>query len=686
MKTINYVKSTWGRLGAMALLLFAAAALASCSDDDTREGFIDLQDGPDHLSYTVTGGAQTYKMYSNWNEWHIVVDYDSEDQTWVDVWPNKGKADGRFTITVGENANDAYHRTARVTIIADNRVRKVITVEQDEVASVLELDMDGVTAISSTNRESSTTVKLKTNVYWEAEALNEAAEWIEFGEKTDNSLELIFERNTEMEPRTGYVNFVKVGTGNENVNVKVKVTQRGDKDDIDRATKTTIAALLADGHGLIEQNCYVEGYVTSDLTTRNTDSTFMFVQDESGRGLKVEFERQSDNTLKLNDKVKLHMVGQNLVTDNVNGGTKVTSFPLIALIGSEPGTGATPVEISDLSQLDDYENTLVTLKDVEFAIPYGTYVNIDEANYKASGNPTSIERGDTPRLYGHILRDSRGNTVKLYSGWQFTDKFKSLIPSGSGDLTGIVMKRTANGIVSNIIRLRSDGDNKVGKDESTRLSRTVIRFGPWKIFSSMSEIKADVGEGNLKTHLYKNCEVASGSNMYWSWTYARHVPTTLDADGNGVPAITSEGDKTGTIYSCLNQSDWLDAAGSSVEGFGGAWIANVSQKDMEITGDLSLSFTTSSSQTGPRDFTAEWADTEDTKNADWKTIGTYESCDWNSNYQLLQYNFRLPDELKSKESYVIRLRVTGKSNARSNGNYGTGGTNRIGYLEVSELK
>ena len=44
-----------------------------------------------------------------------------------------------------------------------------------------------------------------------------------------------------------------------------------------------------------------------------------------------------------------------------------------------PGKGVEPIVVEDISQLSQYENRLVTLRDVEFVLPYGTLCNINEA-------------------------------------------------------------------------------------------------------------------------------------------------------------------------------------------------------------------------------------------------------------------------------------------------------------------
>ncbi|MCC8173247.1 MAG: DUF5689 domain-containing protein [Odoribacter sp.] len=342
------------------------------------------------------------------------------------------------------------------------------------------------------------------------------------------------------------------------------------------------------------------------------------------------------------------------------------------------------MKLQILSEIGNYENTLVTLKNVEFAIPMGTYVNINEDSYNEEGNATSINLGDTPREYAHILRDKAGNFVRLYSASTFTDRFKGLIPQGSGDITGIVMKKNKNGEIINTLRIRSHADNNVSNSVKDRLTNTIVQFGPFDDVSDKSTVTANIGTGTIKTSMFSNILNTSGSTaMYWAWTYARRITADLDANGNASPALTTNIQEQ---YACLNTQQWWNGTGTSIlDQSGEAWIITFSTEDAQ--GDLLLSFTTSSSQTGPRYFTIEWADSENTAAANWQAITEYESTDWNSNYQLLQHQYRLPDAIKGKQSVVIRMRVN--QNVRVNGNTSTiasGGTNRIGYWSVTEKK
>lgn len=98
-------------------------------------------------------------------------------------------------------------------------------------------------------------------------------------------------------------------------------------------------------------------------------------------------------------------------------------------------------------------------------------------------------------FYGHLLRDEEGNTCKLYTTTWFLDRFAALVPEGSGPLTGIVTKyyKQSTGEVY-IIRLRQHEDNQVSTDASTRMSKTLIQFGPFGDTNTYDKLTPRVGQ------------------------------------------------------------------------------------------------------------------------------------------------------------------------------------------------
>ena len=79
----------------------------------------------------------------------------------------------------------------------------------------------------------------------------------------------------------------------------------------------------------------------------------------------------------------------------------------------------------------------------------------------------------------------------------------------------------------------------------------------------------------------------------------------------------------------------------------------------------------------------EWADREDA--AEWTPIGTpYVCANWHCDIHAPEYVFSLPDELKDRENFCIRLRATIQRNASDDADVANG-TSRIGIVRISCL-
>lgn len=307
--------------------------------------------------------------------------------------------------------------------------------------------------------------------------------------------------------------FQAIGTNMEKLYADLTIVQFDTAQDPNNGEKLTVAeavARYADA-GKITDNVWVEGYVTSDREKRNFDLNVMTLQDDSRRGLLFEFASTNDNTFRMNERLKVHLLGQQLVTDATTRSLKVAAFTSNSVFErDEAGTGIAPVELESIAELPNYENTLVTLKKVEFVQPAGTYCNIDERYTQSTPsyatiayNATAMPFCDGNDFYGHLLRDEEGNTCKLYTTTWFLDRFAALVPEGSGPLTGIVTKyyKQSTGEVY-IIRLRRHEDNRVSSDASTRMSKTLIQFGPFDDTNTYDKLTPRVGSGQLTTTMW----------------------------------------------------------------------------------------------------------------------------------------------------------------------------------------
>lgn len=759
----SMIKFLTGRGAVSTLILSVIASLAlfsSCQDDymdwSQENTYFGDGSGLTEIFAPVAGvGPIEYIVYTNMDvEWIVETDYQTLETDWITIWPDWGRKDGRFSITVSENTDNPYGRVAYLRVVSKSDGRPLqyadeegdkhdmlITVRQAAVAPKLEYDADFSGKVLFGSKGGSKIVSLNTNVIWDVIIPAEDQSWISLGETDpDGQYQYITVPVYNGDsPRGSTIRFVMVGNEN-NFYLDVEVSQRDSSTDPENGTLTPIATLLSSmpEGGIITDNILVEGYVISDISSRNLDITrdweitntstrfnwetdyqkkMMFLQDESGRGLMFEFADESLNTFPVNTKVKLHLIDMNLARDSYFGAMRIGGLLEENLVSHEASAaGATPVEINSFANIGNYENTLVTIKDVEFVLPIGTYVNIDEGTLNdlntgtGSVNAVSSPFGDTQRQYAHLLRDDQDNTMKLLTQSTFIERYNRLMPAGKGSITGIVTKRKILRDVFNtttqtyvattqeeyVLRLRRDSDNAISNDASARRHKTVTQFGLYPASVIMSEVLATVGTGSIKTSVYKNILPSGGSttNLYWSSSYTRMAPTTIsiDSDGKQVVANPKPTDIEGFYNPCLNVNSWYESTSSifsasmPVGNRGEAWIITTSTAG--VTGDLWLSFATSSSATGPLRYCIEWTDVSETAPANqWERFEDYDCTNWSTNYHAPQFSFKVPDGAKNKSTVYFRHRVTNgtdEAGRRASNQVGGGGTNRIIVWNLSE--
>ena len=212
-----------------------------------------------------------------------------------------------------------------------------------------------------------------------------------------------------------------------------------------------------------------------------------------------------------------------------------------------------------------------------------------------------------------------------------------------------------------------------------------MQIGPWTDNAgAMQSVTASVGQGQLKHSVGEDVLGSTSGNtqqMYLAWAHARCTAATWDAVKNvWLPAY---GNTKGVQYvAVMAQGWWKNTAAVNTDTDGCCWIlSNLSTKG--FSGQISLQFTASSNTAGPMYFQMEWADTDNAKT--WTPIGNeYVASNWHNSIAAPEYLFVLPDELKDRESFSIRLRATRQRNASDTENTASG-TSRIGVVRMSCL-
>lgn len=703
---INHIKQRTRNRKSIFLLfaaIIACALVSSCDEDKPDDiGGTDVAFGityknsggiemdsllpADYIcSFPQQGGSLYFYVESNVGKWKLSPGEGHE--TWVEIWPAEGKGDGRFGIKATPNTS-AYPRDYSINLLnSAGQVMGSIPVYQDPAPPSLAINYSTTPKFVSSLGETFV-VKVTANIAWQA-TTNDS--WITIGEVTDSTQQIVIGQNPAVQ-REGSITFSMIGVDQS---VTMYIKQLDLANDFSNATKVTVADLLSrvgpSGVGTINDNLYIEGYVISDRSKQALAKTQMIVQDESNKGVWIEFTNADDNTFNLNDKVKVHMYGASFILDTSSKASKVESFSPSFVHDATPTSGITPIEITELVNLAQYENALVTLKEVEFPLPFGTYVNITETYYNkkpANWTATAEPFADDTDNYGHLVRDKKGNIIRMYTNPAFLDRFKILMPWGSGSLTGIVMKRVKNNATSYFIRIRNNEDNKVSADKNTALSRDIMQLGPWPNNTvALSSITAYIGTGTLKYTGRVNQNVLTSSSaeaFYYVASQARMAPVELNPDGTPTIAYNNN-----LSYWGINTQYWWGNPSSSISGgsSGEAWVITTSTMNATGPGAVYLQFNSSSSTSGPAHFTVEWAEAENTPFNQWNHVANYTVCDINNSQQLMQYVFKLPDAVKGKSNLVIRLRVNSQERATLNGsNIGTSGTNRLGFVRITQMK
>ena len=112
------------------IFLLALMTLCACEKTTQKNTYFRMEQGSFDLHFEFFGGSQSYVVYSDYERWSFVVNYDEEtDQEWVKVWPYECEADSRFSLKVFPNEG-LDPRTASVDIVVGGKALQTIHIEQ----------------------------------------------------------------------------------------------------------------------------------------------------------------------------------------------------------------------------------------------------------------------------------------------------------------------------------------------------------------------------------------------------------------------------------------------------------------------------------------------------------------------------------------------------------------------------
>lgn len=685
--------------------LFLAALLAAgCSDDETTgSGKVSFLEGDNLFECPAEGGTKEFVFFSRAGHWEIEAE--SEAASWLDAWPSYGDDNGSTTLTV-EAIDNAYGRELTLNIVTAQGVAGQIRVKQAGLVPFIKPNLTSP-RIKVDIAGTPITVEIESNVEWEA-TVDEGKEWISLGETTETLQQFLFTDNTDQPKRTGQVSFRMVGG---DYSVSIPVEQMDGNTTFEKAEFVPIAQLLGEvqlteGRYEVEGNYAVEGWITSDYEHRNMPDSVLYLQDASGRGLKFALKDKNEfltpsaeqqGWYAQNRKIAVHMIGAEFRED-AEGNLCVIDFTASSVKRSTDETPASPVSVTlnDLENISQYVNTVVRIDPVEFTTPYGAYTPFYE---KAENSEETVEakwqkdvtagyRAVFPHhtLAPRLVRDTKGNIIKLYFQRSFTQMYARNLPAGSGPLTALVTKFRGE----YVLQMRNTGDDTVSADAGTRFSTTLLQAGPWPAQDAVPVFSIGNSGDDRSSVIFsvyddsKNFDVFPSSSgaiaSYWLTTNVRRQFDIPYAD-------------EAAHYYSLNAKGWwnvttLHSLVSNNEELGEAFIFRTNTL-RNATGDLYLTVSGASSTGGPGKLKIQWSDTteEDLTKVKFEDIGTYESPVIDYTPFLFPYSFRLPDAMRGKQQVTILVRCADDRRAKRDGTaMSATGTTRLGYFGIVEIK
>lgn len=684
MKTHIYNIRGFAMAAAATIATAVATLLCSCESKDAEGSSVAIVDDLYRIEYSEEGGIQAFVVYSDVGDWELKPTYE-EDWEWITAWPASGRNDARFSVKVDENKS-AYPRTCDLNMVAGGRIVATITFNQKGAAPSMEVTYSADTKVVSSLGEQFK-IKVEANIDWSVNIPTEA-DWLSLAEKTDTYQIFEVKENPLDSERSTTVTFVATGTALAHPLI---VKQAKPSESFHESRLVTIADVLAmtgGGAGTVNENVYVEAYVVSDCTCGNFPAAQMFVQDGSDKGLCIEFDDEDSNDYPLNSKLTIHLFGMSASLDGETKAPKFDNFSRTMIMKTEESDGIDPIAIDDVSTIGNHENCLVELRNVEYVLPYGTYLNINETvlnnDYGTYDITPSLPFCERNNEYVHLLRDASGNTTQLYTWYMSVFRAARMIPDGTGNIRGVVMRRVKKEGTVYHIRMRSLDDDRISEDASTRRSETVMQIGPWTDYKKgLDKAVASVGTGQLKESATGESVAVNNSagsvSMYFQPGWTRCTEASF-SNGKWIPLYANSPE---VIHYCIVAQDWWQNNYNRIDDCDGtAWLITTSTAG--CTGQLSIEFAMASSSSGPMNFSLEWATNENAPLEEWAQIATFVSANASTTQGMKIYTIDLPQECCDRSDLVLRMRVYNDRRAKNTSTpIDRAGNNRIGIIRIS---
>lgn len=650
------------------LVLLSAAVVSVACQEKTVSGTIELESDKIYIS---DKGTPVEVRLSSTTDWR--VEYNLENG-WLSTDLMGGKqSTGRFYVSASVNKSESIRLLKLRLQTVDGADTKELTVIQ--LSSYPSIVPDSYSLVVPA-ADAEYRVSLTANVSEDAIEISCDVPWIKDFVIEEDVLSFKVEENDGPDSRTTTLLLESEDTFGRTGEAVIKILQSAPSRYKD-APLTDFATASAFPAGEVTDNLCVEGYVVANGASANYEANRYVLVDDGGNAL--VFESDVLITMEKYCKARIALTGLDVKTY----GEGTYSYNVFAGMSNEhlirtDASGFTPAEVTIASIDDSRLFNVVTLTDVEIALPAGAFTNFKtcwpgnesqkQYNYFVLSHPFYY------RYYPVPVRDRNGDSMYMLTSLNAPWAHKTL-PSGSGKVTGMIVRvqikcfditedmRCIIPLEESGIRI-DDDPNDVSVvlaewDCNVKLADTSKPFGA---IVSMDSYNPDGG-------LLKGSETAvlskSGNNGF-SRYYSDNVLGYQDSFRGDANLDDTDDGWYGTLTSgwygrvnggALNSRPWNNTQYFYIDG--------ISTED--IPGSLSLQVSMNVTN-GRTTFVVEYADAlssdswTQVEGSQFDLYGQLDRTDVSrqteSNFPGYKFfTFRLPDELLGKENICIRLRA-----------------------------
>ncbi|NQD70943.1 BACON domain-containing protein [Sphingobacterium shayense] len=615
-------------------ILLAILFITSCSKSDMVH-LSTLEVSELKPVIDASEGAVSIDILSN-SSWKV----GKLEAGWLTVDRTEGSGDGKLSLSYAENKG-IESRTAEFFIVAeDGKSYQKIQLTQLSANPFIKLELEKLEVVS---RPRSHKIDLSSNIPSSAigveilyeEEVDDA--WIVGVSMEGDSLRFQTTINTLTEKRTAHIILSYDGALEEETDIwdKIIITQMDAGNDFPPQDKD-FAYVRELPLGDIEENIAIRGHIVSTGSSDNFRKNTYIIQDANNTA--VAFETLETLPVNKYDKVQLLLDGTKIETFQDAGESYrvIKGISAANILERQADPGFSPPSLSIKELREEHLLSLVTLKDVEFAVPHGGYSNFHEYY------PTQSYAEYATRHYPAPIRDIQGDNLYLITNRAVEYRRKS-VPKGSGNITGLVVKikDSAYGDLGEYsIRHLSESDIQVNPNSGNGFSKILVE---WEQQWNAGDFND--GVGNLAPTIGPKDAILNKDKSDGFY---------FNTKVGGIYLIDKyRGDKAGSgtsvSKSTYNVNGW---------GAGRYWLFdNVST--LGINTSLSLQIEgNSSTNSGPRDFAVEYS----LDGENWSRVGTYQLSGQisagESEFVIASgkmFSFKLPDVLLNQPNIKIRL-------------------------------